>query len=60
MGSCSPAESLNTKLLRDPEKLIFGTAKLTGEPDIFGSFFKQLSQEFAPSDKRLFAEISSF
>jgi hypothetical protein len=43
--------------LRDPEKFISGTAKLTGEPDVLMSCFKQLSQEFAPSAESLFAQI---
>jgi hypothetical protein len=34
--------------------------KLTGEPDTLRSFFKQLSQEFAPRDKRLLAETFPF
>ena len=37
-------QSLEAKRLRDPEKFIFGTAKLTREPDIFVSFSNSLAR----------------
>jgi len=45
-------QPLEAEFLGDLEQLIFGAAKLTREADIFGSFFKHLSQEFTPSTPR--------
>jgi len=50
-------QSLETKLLRDPEQLIFGAAELIRKPDIFGQFLEHLSEEFAPGAQRLVAQI---
>jgi hypothetical protein len=43
--------------LSNPEQFVLAAAKLTGEPDVLRSFFKQLSQEFAPGAEWLFAQI---
>ena len=40
-------QSLEAEFLSNPEQFVFAAAKLTREPDILRSFFKQLSQEFA-------------
>jgi hypothetical protein len=50
--------ALEPELLSNPEQFVLAAAKLTGEPDVLRSFFKQLSQEFAPSES-LFAQIFS-
>jgi hypothetical protein len=43
-----------------PDLFVLAAAKLTGEPDVLRSFFKQLSQEFAPGAERFFAQIFAF
>jgi len=46
-------QPLEAEFLSNREQFVLTAVKLTREPDILRSFFKQLSQEFASGTKRL-------
>jgi hypothetical protein len=50
-------QTLEAKLLCDPDQVLCAAKRFLREPDIVGRFLEQFSQQFAPGTKRVFTQI---